>query len=182
MTPLAAKSPPWIARHSRVISPVSPISNLSRLPEPITLGAVKQAIRQGAHIVHFVCHGKFDRKAGAAQLFLADDKVRMVYLSSCQTATRDSFNAFHRLAPQMVAAGIPAAIAMQDLVREQKKGVGAIGLCADATPAHRINEGTAPVTILSIVSDSTAKTPDYGYGTGCEPGTSGSSSQILRSL
>jgi hypothetical protein len=124
---------------------------LTRLPGPITLNAIEQAIRQGAHIVHFVCHGKFDRKAGVAQLFLADDKnqvkfaadidiadmlrrqlanadansddkVRMVYLSSCQTATRDSFDAFHGLAPQMVAAGIPAVIAMQDLVPVKAAG------------------------------------------------------------
>ncbi len=43
---------------------------LTRLPEPITVSAVEQAIRHGAHIVHFVCHGKFDRKANIAQLFI----------------------------------------------------------------------------------------------------------------
>ncbi len=52
----------------------------------------------------------------------SDNKVRMVYLSSCQTATRDSFDAFHGLAPQMVAAGIPAVIAMQDLVPVKAAG------------------------------------------------------------
>ena len=124
---------------------------VTRLPEPITLSSIEQAVRQSAHIVHFVCHGKYDRKARFTQLFLADDKnqvklaadtdiadmlrhqiantdansddkVRMVYLSSCQTATRDSFDAFHGLAPQMVAAGIPAVIAMQDLVPVKAAG------------------------------------------------------------
>jgi hypothetical protein len=45
-----------------------------------------------------------------------DDRLRLVFLASCQTATRSPADAFRGLAPQIVAAGVPAVVAMQDLV------------------------------------------------------------------
>ena len=45
-----------------------------------------------------------------------DDKLRLVFLASCQTATRSPADAFRGLAPKLVAAGVPAVLAMQDLV------------------------------------------------------------------
>jgi len=47
---------------------------------------------------------------------LVDERLRMVFLASCQTATRSPADAFRGLAPRLVAAGVPAVIAMQDLV------------------------------------------------------------------
>jgi hypothetical protein len=47
---------------------------------------------------------------------LVDDRLRLVFLASCQTATRSPADAFRGLAPQLVAAGVPAVMAMQDLV------------------------------------------------------------------
>lgn len=114
-----------------------------RLDGPCTLPAIDAALRKGIHILHFVGHGKF--VDGTSVLYLcdaegktavvkdtefaamlgrqlvdtnknADDKLRLVYLSSCQTATRNPSDAFRGLAPQLVAAGVPAVLAMQDLV------------------------------------------------------------------
>jgi hypothetical protein len=45
-----------------------------------------------------------------------DDKLRLVFLASCQTATRSPADAFRGMAPALVAAGVPAVLAMQDLV------------------------------------------------------------------
>jgi hypothetical protein len=45
-----------------------------------------------------------------------EDKLRLVFLESCGTAKRDSNDAFRGLAPQVIQAGVPAVIAMQDLV------------------------------------------------------------------
>ena len=42
--------------------------------------------------------------------------LRLVFLASCQTATRSSADAFRGFAPRLIAAGIPAVLAMQDLV------------------------------------------------------------------
>lgn len=43
-----------------------------------------------------------------------DDGLRLVFLASCDTARRDSADAFRGLAPQLIAAGVPAVIAMQE--------------------------------------------------------------------
>lgn len=40
----------------------------------------------------------------------------MIYLSSCETATRSPADTFRGLAPALVAAGVPAVLAMQDLI------------------------------------------------------------------
>ncbi len=113
-----------------------------KLEGPCTLAAIDAALRKGIHILHFVGHGHY--QDGTAELFLcddagkvkteedtaiaamlgrqlvdagaSDDKLRLVYLSSCQTATRNSSDAFRGLAPHLVAAGVPAVLAMQDLV------------------------------------------------------------------
>jgi hypothetical protein len=45
-----------------------------------------------------------------------DDKLRLVYLDSCATATRDTGDAFRGFAPALVRAGVPAVVAMQDLI------------------------------------------------------------------
>lgn len=116
---------------------------LVQLEGACTLEAVDAALRKGIHILHFVGHGKY--VDGTSVLFLcdaegkvlpvkdteiaamlarqlidkdaqADDKLRLVYLSSCQTASRSPTEAFRGLAPRLVAAGVPAVVAMQDLI------------------------------------------------------------------
>jgi hypothetical protein len=122
---------------------------LVKLEGPCTLEAIDAALRKGIHILHFVGHGTF--VDGTCALFLsnaqnkvlpvkdadiaamlgrqlidqdaqADDKLRLVYLSSCQTATRNPAEAFRGLAPRLVAAGVPAVLAMQDLVPVKTAG------------------------------------------------------------
>jgi hypothetical protein len=116
---------------------------LVKLEGPCTLEAIDAALRKGIHILHFVGHGKYADETSVlflcdaqgkvlrakdtdiAEMFgrqlvdggaQADDKLRLVYLSSCQTATRPPTEAFRGLAPRLVAAGLPAVLAMQDLV------------------------------------------------------------------
>ena len=45
-----------------------------------------------------------------------EDGLRLVFLASCDTARRDTADAFRGLAPQLIAAGVPAVIAMQEQV------------------------------------------------------------------
>lgn len=116
------------------------------LPEPCTLAAIEKALREdGAHILHIVAHGGFDPGQEQAFLALSDDagevtmvtdqemaamlarllqdtetddeqRLRMVYLDSCETASRDSADAFRGFAPTLVQAGVPAVIAMQEAI------------------------------------------------------------------
>jgi hypothetical protein len=45
-----------------------------------------------------------------------DDKLQLVFLSSCRTASRTSADAFRGFSPALVAAGVPAVVAMQNNV------------------------------------------------------------------
>jgi hypothetical protein len=118
---------------------------LVRLEGPCTLPALDEALRNNIHILHFIGHGIFngknahlllcnpaepDRIASVSDTDLAsmfsrllknsdvadESKLRMVYLSSCETGSRSPADAFLGLAPQLVAAGVPAVLAMQDRI------------------------------------------------------------------
>lgn len=118
---------------------------LTFLPAPVTLDRLETELRQGYHILHLVAHGQMARSGKNAFLYLADGQnqakairddefidmlnrflgganvtpdttLRLVYLSSCQTATRNPAEAFRGLAPRLVESGFAAVVAMQDLV------------------------------------------------------------------
>jgi hypothetical protein len=118
-------------------------AELVSLDQPCTLAALQEALQAGYHVLHLVAHGAY--REGQAVLFLADgenqvkrvpeeefaamlgrqladteaqneNKLRLVFLASCQTATRSPADAFRGFAPALVAAGVPAVLAMQDLV------------------------------------------------------------------
>ncbi len=57
----------------------------------------------------------FGRQLADSNL-LVDERLRLVFLASCQTATRSPADAFRGLAPRLIASGVPAVVAMQDLV------------------------------------------------------------------
>ncbi len=101
------------------------------------------ALLGGYHLIHLICHGAYrpgrDGAPGATRLFLedavgaadlvsddalvrhwsaADPLPRLFYLQACEGASRgdDEPQPFVGLAPRLVAAGVPAVIAMQDQV------------------------------------------------------------------
>ncbi|HSN76212.1 MAG TPA: CHAT domain-containing protein [Anaerolineae bacterium] len=116
---------------------------LTLLPAPCTLPALEAELKNGYHVLHLVAHGAF--AADQAVLFLAndgdqvqlvydyqlrdmlarqsgdtaadrDDSLRLVFLASCDGAKRDTADALRGFAPKLVAAGVPAVLAMQDKV------------------------------------------------------------------
>jgi hypothetical protein len=120
-------------------------AELVPLPQPCTLPALQEELQKGYHVLHVVAHGAYSEENGEAVLFLADDenqvqpvaeeafaamlgrqladtgiqnedKLRLVFLASCQTATRSPADAFRGFAPALVAAGVPAVVAMQERV------------------------------------------------------------------
>ncbi len=122
-----------------------PDVELTLLPQPCTLAAIEAALRDGHHVLHLIAHGAYSETRGEAVLFLADEhnrvarvsgdalagmlarqladtdvrreeKLRLVFLASCQSATRSPADAFRGIAPALVRAGVPAVLAMQDLV------------------------------------------------------------------
>ncbi len=116
----------------------SPDLEVTYLDGPVTLPAIEKALRDGYHMLHMIAHGRFNPKKEIASLCLADDdnevrwtktaefvemlngltqKPRLIFLASCQSATRSPTDAFRGFAPALVReAGIPAVLAMQELV------------------------------------------------------------------
>lgn len=121
-----------------------PNIQMVRMPGPCTLPALEAELAKGFHILHFIGHGAWQDETREAVLYLAnadnrlvpvkeaavgemiarqlsgaaheDDRLRLVYLSSCETAARDCSDAFRGMAPRLVASGVPAVLAMQDVV------------------------------------------------------------------
>lgn len=110
---------------------------ISFLEGPVTLAALEEALRDGPHVLHLVAHGYFDPETRQAAVYLCDaqggvapvteeelaalaarqgNALRLIFLACCQSATRDTGDAFRGLAPSLVAAGVPAVLAMQEPV------------------------------------------------------------------
>ncbi len=100
---------------------------------------VRQLNEAPAHILHFLGHGRFSYREGIAQLVMENRNgnakplkdaalaeqlaalttpPHLVFISSCESATRDpqNSNPFVGLAPKLVQAGTPSVIAMQDVM------------------------------------------------------------------
>jgi tetratricopeptide (TPR) repeat protein len=108
------------------------------LTAPVTLPGLEAALAEGGdHILHIVAHGRYHPHPGRAILFLADTanrvqrvgeetlaealgrqraSLRLVFLASCQSARRNPANAFRGIASRLLVAGVPAVVAMQDLM------------------------------------------------------------------
>ncbi len=107
------------------------------LPPPVTLERIEEKLRAGYHVLHYLGHGAFNVRRGQAALYLQDEqgltavitdemlagmlsrqgvRPRLVFLVACQSATRATADAFLGLAPRLVSVGVPAVVAMQDVV------------------------------------------------------------------
>lgn len=104
------------------------------LPPPITVERLGKRLLAGRHhVLHFLGHGGFNEKKDKAALYLqnddgtaqraTDDQLaglltmpHLIFLAACQSAKRSTRDAWVGLAPRLVAAGVPAVLAMQNLV------------------------------------------------------------------
>jgi CHASE2 domain-containing sensor protein len=102
------------------------------ITEKPTLAEIERLLHEGVHILHFIGHGKFDADSGQGALALEDETgqsdwieaqrfgellrgsgVQLAVLNSCETATAADGDAFLGVAPNLIAAGVPAVVAMQ---------------------------------------------------------------------
>jgi hypothetical protein len=109
------------------------------LEPPVTLERLEAELRKGYHIWHYLGHGVYSTRRQQAALYLQDAqgqthvtpddelagvlhrletgvKPQLVFLAACQSAVRDTRDAFRGLGPRLVAIGVPAVMAMQDTV------------------------------------------------------------------
>lgn len=129
-------------------SAVGKIEALRFEPYPhATWATLQAALDRAAHIVHFAGHGSFEIEMGedygtlegrGALLFETEDGevdsrpaeevalnlnqtgVRLVVLAACEGGRVDGVRAWSGIAPALVRAGIPAVVAMQFRVRDDK--------------------------------------------------------------
>ena len=111
------------------------------LDAPCTLVSLADALEENIQILHFVGHGSYDAVAASASLVMADEngavkfvsdqsiaamihhhqrgrspeeRLRLITLMSCQSANASTGDAFRGLGPRLIAAEVPAVIAMHD--------------------------------------------------------------------
>lgn len=110
---------------------------LEFLDPPITPERLEAALRQGYHGLHYLGHGRFSDSKQQAALYLQDKagnthivtdaelvamlsrqstRPRLIFLATCQSASRSEADAFLGLAPRLIAAGVPSVVAMQDVI------------------------------------------------------------------
>ena len=108
--------------------------HLDFLDAPVTLARLEDRLRAGYHMLHFVGHGAFNQRQKQASLYLQDahgnteivtadafaamlkrldQRPHLVFLAACQTAKRDTTDAFVGFGPELVRADIPSVVAMQ---------------------------------------------------------------------
>jgi hypothetical protein len=119
-----AAAPPGLVQHTA-------------LTGPCTLAALAAELERGYHVLHLIAHGAVTAGHTASVMFLeqADGAVervdvarfaraidslgrslRLVVLMSCNTASRSPKDPDFGFAPALLAAGVPAVLAMQDLM------------------------------------------------------------------
>jgi hypothetical protein len=96
---------------------------------------LQRELRQPYHALHYVGHGEFAQDTGhlileddegrarrvSAQTlsyFFRDTSLRLLFLNACQTASPSMSSAPLGVAHAALAAGVPAVIAMQDVIRD----------------------------------------------------------------
>lgn len=90
------------------------------------------------HVVHFLCHGKYEEAAGGYLGFVSEEdhktlewvsdeelpdcflpEPRLIFLHACEGAHSDSYEAFRGAALQLVYSRVPAVVAMQYQVKNK---------------------------------------------------------------
>lgn len=110
---------------------------LDYLEDNVTLANLDTALGAGYHVLHIIAHGEFSQKNNQTLLYLQDDegyaqpvaaekftailrqqrmRPHVVFLSVCYSAAWGTADVAVGLGPQLIAAGIPAVVAMQDTV------------------------------------------------------------------
>lgn len=123
---------------------------LERLVEP-TFARLQTRLAAGPiHILHFTGHGGFDKNSGQGHLIFTDPQglaqqvdaeqvadllaghnaLRLLFFNACEGAVAANDNPFTGLAQIVAARGLPAVIAMQDVITYQSAALFAEGFYA----------------------------------------------------
>lgn len=138
------------------------------LPGSASLDALRDALRQGYRVVHYIGHGMFDDEMGGA-LILVDDygdasqvgarvlarelrgaSAAVVVLNACRSATESTARSLMGLAPNLIRAEVPAVVAMQYSIADSSATVfsrALYGALADGWPLDAaVTEGRKAIS------------------------------------
>jgi tetratricopeptide (TPR) repeat protein len=106
--------------------------------EDATMSRLMDKLREGFSVLHFIGHGDLDEETGQGYLcfedewggtnlvdgqtlgpLLEDTSVRLVTLNACESAKLTEREARLGLAPALLAAGVPAVVAMQTEIPDE---------------------------------------------------------------
>jgi len=105
--------------------------------EHAVVAEVRDKLREGYQIFHFIGHGTFRENRGFlvaeneqheaqlldeeifSSLFLGGTEMRLVFLNSCKSATAAALPGLNGLAYQLLQRGIPAVVGMQYSIADQ---------------------------------------------------------------
>ena len=144
------------------------------LKDKVTRAEVSRAlVEEQYHILHFIGHGTFANDDGKLLLNSEDDghdlisaetfadffrnypSLKLVVLNACQGAEVSSTRQLAGIAPQLVARGIPAVVAMQYPISEAAALTFATGFSvpSESIRACRSVLRQAPVAVSFTASD-----------------------------
>lgn len=124
---------------ARMRTALAPLGNKIELVEMDHAQAVDllPRLRETFHILHFIGHGTFDLATSSGQIIMEDENhksdpldakslgqllsgstIRLVFLNACETAQTANSTDAYGVADVLVKAGVPAAVAMQTVVRD----------------------------------------------------------------
>jgi hypothetical protein len=111
---------------------------LTFLPNATPEALQDELLKNKYHVFHFIGHGCFDNSSGKGAIIMEDgqggsqavtgDKLsvmldhfhlRLTVLNSCEGAGSGRFDPFGGVAQTMIRRGLPAAVAMQFMIRDQ---------------------------------------------------------------
>lgn len=135
----------WYPYRRAQLEAMTTTNEAALVAQPCTLEGLESELRKGYHLLHFIGHGKYSENEHRCVVYMADaennvrlvydeefggmlarqlnaaavhndDKLRLVFLAACQTARASPDENFHGFAPALINAGMPAVLAMQNLV------------------------------------------------------------------
>jgi MoxR-like ATPase len=157
---------------------------LPRQNEPVTISALVEALKQGYHVLHLVCHGlvkdgdyslimeredgkheRVDSRKFEVLMGTGEETLRLAILVACHSTFSEEQSArddeLRELGPRLVLAGIPAVIAMQSAITFDTAQRFTQHFYDDLARCGRVDMAVA-ATRLSLFADEKAELGAWG--------------------
>ncbi len=147
--------------------------------EHAVVAELRDKLREGYQIFHFIGHGTFRENRGYlvaedeqheaqlldeetfSSLFLGEAEMRLVFLNSCKSATAAALPELNGLAYRLLQRGIPAVVGMQSRIGDQSAQLFAKEFYRTLAGGHPVDFATAQGR-LALAQEMGADKIDFG--------------------